>query len=549
MLHHLPPSSLIPFTAYRLRQASVLWRNPSHKQAVSLERHAYFLPRDAADLALLDTAAPKELLAERYGGEGIARNGGGARCGWDGEFQLKGTGRNPLAGSDSGFWHSHGAETVSGSTREAIWGEVAELALPYGGLRVCGIIDTGLAVPAFDGQGQDRGAITVRPGALRPGHYIRALGFSRADEQGRQLGLDADRVRQAVWRLPPALMQLTGTPCSKPMPDADDINAALAEMLRRWARQHAAANAKRMMHGTHSASNLSLDGRWLDFGTASTVSDYGPIILAKNGFAMWDRMQFARVIDAVWRAMQKYLPLPIARALSPPLQLMAIFRAEFELRLPVEFSKLLGLSEERAQALPATLRAALFASFRAIFQAGACPPFMLYPACPQQRAHMPSQMGRYSLNRILLTAATEETPQGLEQALAPLLPEHALRSPLVAVLGEAKALYLGQFDGATRRHASAALQFNCLRLNAPLPSLYRPELDRAIDACVRAGADVPAFVQETVAKAALHLQDSAPEATFLGLLPHGVRVSELHGARSSEQTVPMQELISQLAQS
>jgi len=52
------------------------------------------------------------------------------------------------------------------------------------------------------------------------------------------------------------------------------LHAGLAEMVKRFAQQAAAAKAKRLMHGTLTSSNLALDGRWLDYGTVAALPSY-----------------------------------------------------------------------------------------------------------------------------------------------------------------------------------------------------------------------------------------------------------------------------------
>lgn len=90
-----------------------------------------------------DEADTKLFLAERYGGFGIGYNGGGARCGSLGPFQVKGCGKNLLAGADQDVHHSYGGFKALYAAHEAIYGSILEGILPLGAVRILGIILTG----------------------------------------------------------------------------------------------------------------------------------------------------------------------------------------------------------------------------------------------------------------------------------------------------------------------------------------------------------------------------------------------------------------------
>ena len=77
----------------------------------------------------------KFLLGERYGGRGVGDHSG-VRCGLDGDIQIKGVGRNILAGKNSEFLRSHGGVTLSEAIREPLWGEICHHVLPLGLCRI-----------------------------------------------------------------------------------------------------------------------------------------------------------------------------------------------------------------------------------------------------------------------------------------------------------------------------------------------------------------------------------------------------------------------------
>lgn len=98
------------FLATRMLDGKVVWINPEWASDESLpadadvfevfrSRFACMIPNSELFSSLrFDQSAPVELLAERYGGCGIGYNGGGVRCGNLGKYQIKGIGKNLLAG-------------------------------------------------------------------------------------------------------------------------------------------------------------------------------------------------------------------------------------------------------------------------------------------------------------------------------------------------------------------------------------------------------------------------------------------------------------------
>jgi hypothetical protein len=224
----------------------------------------------------------RTFYADRYGGIGTGRNGGGARCAADGLWQVKGIGLNPLAGVDNeGRFERPGTTALAECVLEMVWSEIFHHALPYGSTRVRAVIATGVpgspdAAPAAQVLG-----LSVREAAWRPAHFQRAVYFRPAAGLAGLTPRDADRVCAAIARLPALLAALGGTAASglADMTPRERIVTGLVEMTRRFAEQMAAAATKRLMHGTLTASNICLDGRWIDFSTASALPGYASRII------------------------------------------------------------------------------------------------------------------------------------------------------------------------------------------------------------------------------------------------------------------------------
>ncbi|WP_162634901.1 hypothetical protein [Pseudomonas putida] len=261
----------VPFEVSKLKEAKVVFSNkkllctPSKESLLS--RYAYVVD-DGCLKGRLDTGR-RTFYAERYGGDAILRNGGGGRCGFDGEFQLKGLGPNQLVADDAESADGNGLMSLGSAIYETIWAEIIHIALPYGAVRSVAILDAGLDFE-HKGKKYSRGLL-VRVPAVRPAHFIRAVYFKE-----KQIGVltdDAKRVRAVVKRLVSFLPAdkyglIKGIKGSL----YEQLKSGLSELAKRFARQFAIAKTRRIVHYNISASNLSLDGAWLDFSSARIFS-------------------------------------------------------------------------------------------------------------------------------------------------------------------------------------------------------------------------------------------------------------------------------------
>ncbi|MFK0312182.1 hypothetical protein ACIQUF_13165 [Pseudomonas sp. NPDC090233] len=249
----------LDFECERIDGCEVLFLNPPLAGASSAEdvRAAYSYLIKPAGQASSETASVKVFKAERYGGDGILNNGGGARCGFDGIWQLKGLGPNALVGHDVDAGHGDGNLSLVTAIYETIWAEIIEAVLPYGATRTVAILDTG---QEYTRQGTQKRGLLVREPAVRPAHFIRSIYFRQ--KRCDVLGEDAHRVKEAIHRL---VDFLPGSACATPSERVPErLNRGLIELAGRYARQFAAARAKHIMHYNVSASNVSVEGSWLD---------------------------------------------------------------------------------------------------------------------------------------------------------------------------------------------------------------------------------------------------------------------------------------------
>lgn len=210
----------------------------------------------------------KIFKAERYGGDGILNNGGGARCGFDGIWQLKGLGANPLVGHDVDAGHGDGNLSLVTAFYETIWAEIIQAVLPYGAARSVAILDTGLKYETM--QGPQKRALLVREPVVRPAHFIRSIYFKQ--KRRDTLGEDAQRVKEAINKLVDFLPDPINLDQAESLPKR--LKNGLIELAGRYAKQFAAARAKHIIHYNVSASNVSIQGGWLDLSGVCLFTDF-----------------------------------------------------------------------------------------------------------------------------------------------------------------------------------------------------------------------------------------------------------------------------------
>ncbi len=268
---------LVPFTALRLKNARGLWlderdgsplQKTGQTRGQNLQRiaatYGYAVPGGSGFGAEHFSMTERiELLAEAYGGQGTAGNGGGARAGLLGDMQLKGIGCNPLAGARSPLKYSYGGLFLEHALLEVIYTFVAEAVLPFGAAAIHGIVATGLDLffdePAAVDWPGGASAILLRSPCLRPGHFMRAAEFEPRNPRSSVLA-DVLRVKRVHTQL------------TKLSRGHEGFEKLLFDFLGRSAKQMAVARAHRFFHGVMSPSNVSLDGRWLDMPSASIIA-------------------------------------------------------------------------------------------------------------------------------------------------------------------------------------------------------------------------------------------------------------------------------------
>jgi hypothetical protein len=216
---------------------------------------------DASSPALAMGAHETLGIADRYGGNGIGRNGGSGRNALVNDYFVKGIGRTPLVSRLTPLSHASGGAYLEEAVRETIYAEIVGREFPHGAVPNLAIIDTRIDQnwPEGISPRRERRVLIVRPPFVRPAHFERAVGFISYDV--KEGASDHARV-SAVF-----------TAAKRGIGEAALMDR-LFTFFQRWTEQLAFGFVYRWPHGNNTSSNIALDGRLVDFGASSAVPSW-----------------------------------------------------------------------------------------------------------------------------------------------------------------------------------------------------------------------------------------------------------------------------------
>lgn len=231
----------------------------------------------------------KTVFAERYGGDGLVRNGGGVRCALVGAIQVKGIGANSLLGLNADPFHSDGHLSFEDALYEAIWGEIFGDSMPYGAVKAIAVIHAHAASSSTFKNGR---ALLLREGKIRPAHFERAIYFKPSADIAEHRDADVRRVRNAIKHLPSCLPRPKNVDPGEwaGKSEYERFSLGLSELASRYAVQAAFAKSLLIFHAA-SPSNITVDGEWLDFTSIFSLhpQDFDPAINFRNFWSgFWD---------------------------------------------------------------------------------------------------------------------------------------------------------------------------------------------------------------------------------------------------------------------
>ncbi len=295
--------STVAFNATKLKNAKTIWLNNQHQAnnfrnekqdcfSDFTKRYAYAIKE--TNCFKNETFISQDnitLRAERYGANGTGSNGGGVRCGNLGKYQIKGIGTNCLVGSAENVAHSYGGLDLAGAITETIYSNLLSRMMPLGVAEIIGLIYVGKSSGIIREE-KCPGAILVREQCLRPAHFMKAPSHKPSKENERKLLCESWRIKVVTKELRHYLKS------------DDNYIKFIAEFLSNMANQFGFAKVFGIAHQTLTASNVSLDGRWLDLPLVN-IGGFGFNSLAKiNAFD--EPITILKIIDEMTYTYSKY---------------------------------------------------------------------------------------------------------------------------------------------------------------------------------------------------------------------------------------------------
>lgn len=286
-LQQWSPDICVPVRARKLRNPTLVWLNErwflerqidvtdgATRDRLTqwlLDEYAYVIPSN--DESSPDyTEMEKTFVADCYGGSGMAVHGGSGRAGISGCLQVKGIGRTPLVGAGIDWTHSHGCMWLEEALREAICSELCANEFPHGAVPILAVIDAGFRYRYLEdvwgerkeGTWGERRALAIRPVAMRPAHFERAVCFMPPGAEDDARRRDVRRVRDVVLHLER----------EAPASEAPVLAERLTHIFSCIAQQVAFGRAHRLFHGDYLTSNLTVHGELLDFGAFRALPNW-----------------------------------------------------------------------------------------------------------------------------------------------------------------------------------------------------------------------------------------------------------------------------------
>jgi uncharacterized protein YdiU (UPF0061 family) len=258
------------------------------------------------------TDVTKSFYVGGYGGIGLNQNLGDGRSVIAGQFRIKGGARTPKVQAKT--HHSDGSSIFEEAVRESLIAKLVDLEMPYGALKTLAVV---LPNTMIGHKKEHPRALIVSEDPLRYAHYI--LNQKARELGGEYQAEDELRVKSAFLKITEAL----------PKPEGIDLTGkskqelfviGLNETIDRQATQLGYAWAHKMYHGATSPSNMTLDGRMVDFGTFAFLNSYVKLQKLTDDGPSGDPEVFIRDLwAAFWWTLNKNLS-PELRAVLPTRQ-------------------------------------------------------------------------------------------------------------------------------------------------------------------------------------------------------------------------------------
>jgi len=274
-----------------------------------------------------------------YGGIGMNENLGAGRDAGRGNTSVKGIGPTAMIGPNADWLHRNGGLTQVAAVFETVWGDVLNRSLPYGANRAAGI--------SFYGKTLERTKFVPEPAVgISREASIRPANFMRNDSvTGEAKEWDLQRVLTALKSIEKVLPQPEGV--TPPTERPELIRSGILEFVRRVAAQNAAAYSRRLYHGATSPSNIEMSGRFIDYGTETSLPGYIQFKTLDDDAPFGDTSIFERdLIHPFVAELRALLPQKDAALLPTDVELSKLLNDSYRTDVHREMLRLTGVPDD-----------------------------------------------------------------------------------------------------------------------------------------------------------------------------------------------------------
>lgn len=464
------------------------------------------------------TDVTKSFYVGGYGGIGLNQNLGDGRSVIAGQFRIKGGARTPKVKMKAKH-HSDGSSILAEGIRESLVAKLVDFEMPYGALKTLAVILPNTMIG--DKKDLPR-ALIVSEDPLRYAHYILN---QKARELGGQYQIEDElRVKSAFLKITEALPKPAGLDLTGKT-QQELFVIGLNETIDRQATQLGYAWAHKMFHAATSPSNMTLDGRMVDFGTFSFLNSYVKLQKLTDDGPSGDPEVFIRDMwAAFWWTMNKNLS-PELRAVLPTRQTVYNrFLTKFHQTKRDELVYMAGLFNEIKSDILATTAAKNLGEV--LFNLAMAGNEEVYGAWEKPEEALATHEGTYSLEKILNALAGVQTlsKSELSAAIETLLPDVKLRSQLVENYAQVFALQsqrvqsLGVSAEAEKEYRKAAAKIRNTSMSAMFWTPENVELNNKVQEDFIRTKDsslVQNYIDDIVRKSRRAFRDAAPFTVVL----------------------------------
>jgi hypothetical protein len=506
----LPPSSFVKFKSPRLKFPKYAWKNPACAAHLNLREYAFALPHEGDSPERFEKITAT-FWSDRYGGKGVGYNGGSARCGADGNVQIKGIGQTPLIGTSSDKAHSHGGVTLNEAIREAIWGEIYAALTPFGAVRVLGIIGTNTYTYSVDTKyTQNKRALILRNTAIRPAHFMRAPYFLNSDPMLCGPGVDTFRAKKAINMFSSALANIID-PSEHGTDSVEFINKGLREVFKRLATQVAVTQAKRIPHGSLNCSNICLNGQLIDFATATSLPAFRPYFVTRGSSSfLSDEDSFKDTIKNLCFYLKKYLTIPDLSKLITQEELTEDYFNNYDTSAINEICKLTGFPVSCLRLCSGQLIEKFGVAFSRFLNTQG-----------RSAQNLDWQICDDDLTRLIPKMACSLSLQEADHTLRTYIPDARIRSELIASYFELRNCCISHINYIPRKNVLVYAALNSIRLNSPIHSVFRPKLKVDIESLIlntNSSNRYASFIEKAVMSCICQLSDATNDEFSLDFI-------------------------------